>query len=303
MKDRSYWKSCYVLETNADEIEREIKLTNFASRAKNLELVHFEKGRNAPSILISQGSGGHPYVFAELGYLMHLKRYNVFIMPKHGSNTVNELVDRHRDAIKHISSNFNDRIGVFSEGLGGFVTFYLALDHSPMRSLVCQNSPGILTEKKFQEAYMRVGASAKRRKQLLPLVRVLAKLLPKMKLPISLYLDWKELIDTKEENRKIETRLVEGYMKDPDFDRWYTLSAIMSLVLTPPPSPIGKLSIPTMFLVPVRGWTEPSYVKDLYNRLPHIKRKLVQVDGSVYWMCSHPKDATDITCEWFDETL
>lgn len=303
MKNRSYWKGHYVLENNMDEIERNIKLASFASDTKSFELVCFEKSKNVPNILISQGSGGHSYVFAELGYEMHLKGYNVFIMPKQGGYTINELMDRHGDAIKHISNHFNDRIGVFSEGLGGFVSFYLALAHSPMRSIVCQNSPGILTEERFREVVMGGKGAAKRRKTFLPLLKILVKLIPRMKLPISLYLDWKELIDAKEENRNLEKHLVEGYMNDPDFDKWYPLSAIMSLISTPPPSPLTELKVPTMFLVPTRGWTDPSYVKDLYDRLPPVRKKLVEVDGSVYWMLSHPKDAANIVCEWFDQTL
>lgn len=299
---RSYWHT-YVQETDVDEIERHLQRTGFTSSAKHFELLYFEEGKNAPNILISPGSGGHAYVFAELGYLMHQRGYNVFIMPKHGGVTINELVLRHSDAVRHISNNFNDRIGIFGEGLGGYVTFYLALAHGPMKSIVCQNAPAILTESKFQEAIMQGKGAAQRRKIILPVAKFLLKILPKMKLPISLYLDWKELIDTKEENRDVETRLVESYMKDPDFDRWYPLSAIMSLVLTPPPNPVTELKIPTMFLVPVRGWSDPSYLKDLYTRLPLIKKKLVEVDGSVYWMLSHPKEAAHVICDWFDETL
>jgi len=125
-------------------------------------------------------------------------------------------------------------------------------------------------------------------------------------LPISSYLDWKELIDTKEVNRAIETRLVrEGYLHDPDFDRWYPLSAIMSLLLTPPPQALTALKIPTMFLVALRGFAgnEFEYVKDLYLRLPNVKKQLVEVDGSVYWMLSHPREAASVIGEWFDETL
>src|SRR3990172_13283994 len=107
MKNRGYWKSHYVLETNADEIERNIKTTNFASDTKNFELVYFEKAKVASNILISPGSGGHAYVFAELGYLMHLKGYNVFIMPKHGGHNITELAERHRDALTYIACNFN----------------------------------------------------------------------------------------------------------------------------------------------------------------------------------------------------
>ncbi len=304
MKNRSYWKSHYVLETDAGEIERNIKLTSFSSGGKNYELVYFEKDKNAPNILISQGSGGHSYIFAELGYLMHLRGYNVFIMPKHGGYTINELMQRHSDALKYISNNFNDRIGVFAEGLGGFVVFYLALAHGPMKSAVYQNAPGILTEKEFQETVMGGGGAAQRRKLILPFARFLSKILPQIKIPIALYLDFKELVDSKEENRKIETWLVkEGYMKDPDFDKQYPLSAVMSLVSTPPPNLITELKIPTMFLVPTRGWTDPSYAKNLYDRLPPIKKRMVEVDGSVFWMLSHPEEAASVICKWFDETL
>jgi len=299
---QSYWHK-YVQETDVDEIERHLQRTTFPSGATRFELIYFEEGKHAPTILISQGSGGHAYVFAELGYRMHLRGYNVFIMPKHGGATINELVARHSDAVRHISNGFNDRIGIFGEGLGGFVSFYLALAHGAVKSIVCQNAPAIRTEAKFQEAMMAGKGAARRRKLILPVAKFLLKILPKMKLPISLYLNWKELIDTKEENRDVEAHLVETYMKDPDFDRWYPLSAILSLVLTSPPNPLAELNIPTMFLVPVRGWSDPAYVKDLYSRLPLIKKKLVEVDGSMYWMLSHPKEAAQVICEWFDETL
>lgn len=55
----------------------------------------------------------------------------------------------------------------------------------------------------------------------------------------------------------------------------------MSLVLTPP-NPVDDLKIPTMFLVPTRGWADPSYARDLYDRLPDIKKKFVEVYGSVF---------------------
>jgi hypothetical protein len=147
------------------------------------------------------------------------------------------------------------------------------------------------------------GAAA-RRKRFLPLLRVAARPLPWIRLPISLYLDWKELIDPKEGNREIETRLVEGgYLKDPDFDRWYRLSSIISQTTTPPPNSLTALVTPTLFLVPVRGWSDPSYERSLYDRLPPIKKRFVEVDGSVYWMLSHPGEASKTICEWFTETL
>ena len=152
---QSYWKQYYILETDADEIERHLQRTTFPSGSKQFELIYFEEGKNAPTILISQGSGGHAYVFAELGYRMHLRGYNVCIMPKHGGATIRELMPRHNDALEHIATHWNDRIGVFAEGLGGYVVFYLALTESPMKSVVFQNAPAILTEEKFRAAMLQ----------------------------------------------------------------------------------------------------------------------------------------------------
>ena len=299
---RNYWKTYYVVEGDAEVIEGAIKRTGFVSDARTYELIFFEKNKAASNILISPGTAGHAYVFAELGYEMHLRGYNVFIMPKHGGYPINSLMVRHKDALNYISRNFNDRIGVFAEGIGGYVVFYLALARGPLKSAAYQNAPAILTERAFQKALREGNGSAKRRRMLLPAAKLLVKIFPKIKLPIWLYLDFAELVDAKEENRQIEAPCVKRYLEDPDFDRWYPLSAISSLVTTPPPNPLSELSVPTLFLLPKRGFY-PSYEKDLFTRLPAIRKKLLEVDGGVFWMCSHPREAARIICGWFDETV
>ena len=82
-----------------------------------LELISFETGKTAPSIIISPGSGGRAYVFAELGFRMHARAYNVFIMAAHGGRTITELVQRHMDVLWHVAGMCNDRIGIFGGGL------------------------------------------------------------------------------------------------------------------------------------------------------------------------------------------
>ena len=272
MTDKRYWKNHYVIQTDANNIERNIKSTVFSSGGKNFELLYFEKDKYTPNILISQGSGGHPYIFAELGFLMHLHGYNVFIMPRHGGKTINELMMRHMDALNHISSEFNAKIGVFSEGLGGYASFYSALAGCPAKAMVFQNAPAILTEEQFHAAIFQGNeTAARRRKRLLPLLKPLSKLFPWVMLPISIYLDFQELVDTKKENQEIEAPIVQSFRADPDFDRHYPLSAIMSLVQTPPPRHLSELHIPVLFIVPVRGFF-PSYFKDLYSRISPVEK-------------------------------
>lgn len=76
----------------------------------------------------------------------------------------------------------------------------------------------------------------------------------------------------------------------------------MLLLLTPTPGSLVELKVPTMFLLPVRGFV-PSYVRHLFQRLLPIKKKLLEVDGGVFWMCSHPREAANAICDWFDETV
>jgi hypothetical protein len=82
-----------------------------------LELICFLNALDAPNVLISQGSGGHGYVFAELAYRVHLWGFNVFVMPKHGGRTVNQLMSRHLEVLQYIRREFNDRIGLYGEAL------------------------------------------------------------------------------------------------------------------------------------------------------------------------------------------
>lgn len=208
-----------------------------------------------------------------------------------------------KDALWYINTNYSNNTGVFAEGLGGYTCFYLSLaSNAVMKSAVYMNAPAIMTEEKFHEAWMHGNSAAKRRKIAFLLAKLTYRIYPKLKLSIRLYLDFKEMIDTRDDNWRIEMPLVESFSKDPDFDKQYPLSAIMSLVNTNPPKPVSELKVPTLFLVPLRGLF-PSYEKDLYNRLPDIRKNIIELDGGVFWMLSHPYDAAKIICEWFDTTL
>jgi hypothetical protein len=296
-----------VVQGDADEIERHLSVRHFSSEARSFELVCFVEKIDMPSVLISPGSGGHAFVFAELGYELHRRGYNVFIMPRHGGHTVSRLMRRHRDALDYVIRCVNARVGVYAEGLVGYVSFYLALADGFMKSLVCENSPAVLTDRTYHEALLNDSgpwsAAARRRRLLLPTVARLARVMPMMRIPIWSYLDWKALIDRRGHEHAVERRLVEdGYLHDPDFDRWYPLSHVMSLLSTPPPNPVSTLCVPTMFFVADSGPT-PTYVKTLYRELPPAKKCLYEVQGSVYWMLSHPSEAADVVCEWFDQTV
>jgi pimeloyl-ACP methyl ester carboxylesterase len=227
-------------------------------------------------------------------------------MPKHGGRTISQLLTRHLDALEHIHRRFRNATAIYGEGLGGYVAFYLALAHAPVVSLVCQNAPAILTEAAYHHALLTDSGpwrgATRRRRVMLPAAARLVRWVPKLKVPLSSYLPWRDLVDTRQGSQEIEQRLViSGYLQDPDFDRWYPLEAVMSLVTTPPPGRLEELTTPTMFIVASEGPT-PTYIADLYERLADIPRRLVRVEGSVYWMLSHPHDAAALVSDWIAAT-
>ena len=300
MPDPAYWRR-YVLELDPEEVERRLEVVPLRCGDETLELLHFGSRRSDPVIVISPGSAGHAYVFAELAYRIHARGFTALVMPKQGGRTISELVDRHDAALRAITARWNDNIGVFAEGLGGYVVFYVALGGGPMRSAIYQNAPAILDEPDFRAAVMS-GSGSTRRAALLPIMRAAARVFPRMKLPISTYLDFREMVDPVEPTHAVETRLIESYLGDPDFDRRYPLAASLSLLDTPPPREPATLSVPTMFIVPSRGFA-PDYARHLFARLPAIDKELVEVDGSVFWMVSHSAAAAELICGRFRRTL
>lgn len=299
MKNKNYWKQ-YPVVTNPDDIEKIIGKEYFVSEDKNYELLSMKHSQNNFCLLISMGSGGHAYVFAELAYLIYKKDIDVFIMPKHGPHTISELVIRHEDAVKYLQKNYGDNIHIYSEGLGGLSVFYLALKGINIKSYVFENSPAILTEPAFHEAMKKDGKAGRRRAFLLPFFRILEKVFPKLPIPIRTYLAWHEVIDKDVNNHEKENKLVRTYDNDPDFDRSYPLKAVMSLVNTPPPGLIENLKTPTLFIFAKRGLI-PSYLKNLFSRLTMKNKSLEEIDGGVFWMLSNPEEAAEIIVKWVNE--
>src|SRR5262245_60334766 len=99
-------------------------------------------------------------------------------MPRHGGHTIPMLLARHLEATRHIGRHYNQRIGAFGEGLGGYVVFYLALAHGPISSIACQNAPAICTEPAFREAVVGGRGVALRRRVALPLLHAVAMVAP-----------------------------------------------------------------------------------------------------------------------------
>ena len=94
MKSPDDWKAHYIVEAGPEEVQQDLEVLVFTSGGRNQELLSFTSPGLKRNILISQGTAGHAYVFAELAHFMHSSGFNAFVMPKRGGATVNELLTR-----------------------------------------------------------------------------------------------------------------------------------------------------------------------------------------------------------------
>jgi hypothetical protein len=63
------------------EIDMALKHARLITGAESSEVIYLLNALDAPNILISQGSGGHGYVLAELAYRVRLCGFNVSFCP------------------------------------------------------------------------------------------------------------------------------------------------------------------------------------------------------------------------------
>jgi beta-phosphoglucomutase len=222
MKTRDYWKN-YLCETDAVEIERNLRQTTFKSRNLSLSLKYFEKSKYAPNILWVVGTGCYSLYLAELGYHMYLRGFNTFGIDfqghgdsegERGDFTLSELVRNCIDATAYISNKYKERVGAVGVSMGGFVTFYLGLSYSAVKSISCLN-PGIVTEKAFKDEVTRLRKAP-------PLAGVVARLFPGKMIPTERCVDFMGLAGTEGEKRHVVT-----YLNDPTVVRSYTLRAVI----------------------------------------------------------------------------
>jgi hypothetical protein len=140
VREPAQWRR-YIIDTDPDDMARKLTTVTFGSGSARHELLRFDRGTRAPAILISPGSSGTGRVFAELGYHLSARGASVYVMPKQGPFTLTQLMNRHDDALRALADAGHARIGVFAEGLGAYVAFYLALAGGPMHTSSARTGP------------------------------------------------------------------------------------------------------------------------------------------------------------------
>lgn len=287
----------------------------FDSKGMKIHFDLFEVEKSRPTIIFFHGTSGytcpnnpHHRAFGPFQEAL-AQKFNVLgiTIEGHGKSdgergdfTVMSYVKAGKIGLDWLIKNgFSDKIGVTGWSMGGIGALYLtaadervksAFLHNP--AVCCQGKPDI-----FQ-----LSSRPKLLKYVVkPIFQFLAKFMPRLKIPISLYLNLKNIFIT-EEN-------IELWRTDPMVVTKYTIRAILSLVNTPLPDgkTLKDIQIPVCILQPAHDKvTLPEYTKEIFEQLGSKKKEYylyIGPDANHSMIRYQPETLARCAAGWFDETL
>ena len=228
-------------------------------------------GADAPTVVFMPGTSLYALCYGEILYKLHLEGFNVvgFDPRGHGRSTgergdytIAELMDDARAVVNYAIERFGHDVSLMGSSQGGIVSFYLAAEGFPLRSVVCQNFADLTSPESARlTRFPRLSNVMK------PLLRQFGKILPTTMIPIASYLDL-DGIDVK--NFGSVKKFIDN---DPLALTSVSFRALSSLATTEIPRPVEQIEVPVMVL---QGTTDSifpvDYTRAIFDKLTCKKR-------------------------------
>jgi alpha-beta hydrolase superfamily lysophospholipase len=294
-----YWHRYLV--TDPARVAKVIREEHVGSRELRLHLDVYEREDSVPTILFVPGTGAHARCYAEFLFQLHGQGFRVvgIDLQGHGlsegvrgSFTVEELVENIYDVTTWAIERYGERVSVSGSSLGGILAFYAAANDPRLKSAVCHNV-AVLSEPDC----LRPTRAPNLLQTILPLSRLAARLLPKLRLTVWLYLDPQAITDA--------PRLLETFVDDPLTMQALPLRSIVSQSQAAPARTIEKIETPIMILHAERDCIFPlDYCQAIYDRLTCPKRfELIPGADHLVFAPPYLNRSLPPVADWFRETL
>lgn len=238
----------------------------------------FVAGEKAPTVVFIPGTSVYALCYAEFMYGLMQAGINVVgFDPKgqgqsggeRGDYTVMEHVGNARDCCAYARERFKGPVFVMGSSQGGIEAFYLAATDEAVAGCICHNIADLtdpesvrLTRFGPKEPGSGSGIQATLSKVSMAILKTMAGLFPRLKVPIASYLDLKS------EPMRVFGNAWDFLLQDPLALQHITLRASASLATTPMPRPLAEIKTPVMVLHSSLDHIFPQdYVQRLYDNL------------------------------------
>jgi len=236
------------------------------SAGVNLHLDVIEIDRNRPTVVFMPGTNAYAILYGEFLSALADNQYNIVGFDprghgrssgRRGSYTLPELVEDLRTAVEYAQNRFGDPIVASGSSQGGITAFYLAAEGYPFAGVICHN----LADLGDPES-IRITRSPGLSRLMKPILTLLARAFPELKIPITSYINLKgEPIRGLGNSKDL---LLRGPLLVP----YIRMKGMASLATERLACPVEEISSPVLILHGEKDIIFPQdYIEHIYNRL------------------------------------
>lgn len=265
----------------------------------SLTVLAREPGR--PTLVFIPGTSVYAQLYTGFLKAMYDEGFNVvsFDPRSHGRSggprgdyTFGGIVDDALAVCAYARERFGNNVAIAGSSQGGMAAFYAAARDNSLKAAVCHNLADLNGRDNLVLARFIMPAS------LTPLALKVLDVYKNFAFPSALYLDLtREFLP--------DGRDAAGFLKkDPLAVTWFTFRALRSLVMTPLPKPIEKITVPVMVVHSDKDHIFPQdYVEDLYRRLSCPKEFLLLKDREHLIMTNNVDEVAPSVAAWLKKTM
>lgn len=281
LKYNDYWFN-YCFDIDPQKIKNLIKEEYISSQGLKIHLDIFDDKEKSfkGNVIFLHGTSVYSRFYTEFLYNLFSKGYRV-IAPDMMGHGLSESIRGHftmdqfekivYDVNSFVIENYGEKNFLMGSSLGGVNTLYSVAYDNRFKGAICHNA-AIFSEKAYKKIINLHGVL----NLLIHLIPVGAKIVPKLKLSTTLYLDFDNLAKKERVLERINLLL-----KDPLISLKNTLKALRTQMKDPLPIPIEEIQVPIMII----NGTEDvlftvDYMSEIYDRLTCENRSLEILNGT-----------------------
>ncbi len=300
-----YWFN-YVLDADPEDIKASVKEEYITSHGLKIHVDVYDNGDDNldKTVIFLHGTSVYSRFYAEWCFNLFKKGYRIVApdMPGHGMSegrrghfTMKMFNQTVYDVHSWVIDKYGENNIVMGSSLGGINALYSAANDERLKGAICHNA-AVFNEK----AYKNLIKMTPVLKLLRPFVPVVAKIVPKMRISVWLYLDFKKLAKTERMLEKVPLVL-----KDEILATKYSTAAIRTQMRDPLKKPLEEIITPVMIINGDSDYLfSVEYMTELFDRLTCKNKALEILEGASHLIFQENiPDALNRIVPWLEKIL
>ncbi|MBN4063085.1 MAG: hypothetical protein COA82_07890 [Alkaliphilus sp.] len=282
-----FWKN-YMVQWFGEELifkwDKVVQLDSIKSNNKNIHLeVYSNSDKNSPTIVFSHGIAGYARVLLPLIMPLFEKGYNIVVpdLEGYGYNEGlkgdfewNSHVQNLVDTVEYAKKKFNGKIIIGGASMGGPLAYAAScIIPEKIDALICW----CLWDFSDREFMLKETNTGRFTYMLLPLFKLLSKLMGNVRIKTYSLISYDTLSDSKE--------FIDLLKQDPQAGTHITLRGALSLLLQSKPRIAHEeYTIPTLVVQPGKDRMTPKYyIQKTFDKLGSNKKKYIELEGAAHF--------------------